>query len=284
MVPHLNLLCSTNASLLFAAATLIYSVRTTLSPASRLNVCCYVDDVLNSDQEKLKNFCNGLGNCSIRLITFDDLASEARRQLLDISMNRPPNWRSAFARLFLIDALDRHMERILYTDVDIVALQDISEASSLDLGGSAIGAVESPLKLFRGRVGAARYLNSGVLLIESNRWLAEEITQKCVFWMQQYGRQRAMADQDALNIAFQARDGSPTWHPLETAWNALPPLYLGQDDINYDPVPIETVKLLHYAGTEKPWKTRTHPHGHYYHEYARHVPFRPGKHGGGLYG
>ncbi len=50
------------------------------------------------------------------------------------------------------------------------------------------------------------------------------------------------------------------------------------------PVPIETVKLLHYAGPEKPWKTQMHPCGHYYHEYARKVPFQPGEHASGLFG
>lgn len=273
MSERLPLLCATNAGLVFATAVLWHSVRHR-APQAAFDVVCFLDDDVPDDEAAaLQQFGSDTLGFGVRLVRMRDLPPRSRRRLNDMTQGRRAVWRPALARLVLPDLLGDDVPRALYLDVDAIAVDDVSTAAALDLGGAAVGAVQAPLAAFRGRVGADPYLNSGVLLMDLAAWRAHDIGGRCAEWVVGNRGRSQMADQDALNVVLNPQDGDPRWHPLDPGWNLLTPLYLPRGPILYD-VP-DRVFVLHFAGSAKPWRQADHPFAELYAEHLRAVPLRP---------
>lgn len=166
---------------------------------------------------------------------------------------------STMDRLFLPQFLD-YADKVLYLDIDLVALADIDELYSFDLGEHAIGAratvfpgwssgfalgrmIEKQLdpegvRAFRNQflysqpMGFACF-NAGVQLLDLKRLREENFTGKLLQIVDTYG----VNDQFACNL-FAAGD----FVHLPNEWNHFP----SQEWI-------DTPKLIHYTGYIKPW-------------------------------
>lgn len=108
-------------------------------------------------------------------------------------------------RIFLPDLLPA-AARALYLDCDIVAADDLTPLAHVDLDGRAVGAVHNVP--YGGaddatRVGLdpmARYFNSGVLVMDLDRWREREITNRLVAFALAEADRLVFPDQDALNV------------------------------------------------------------------------------------
>ncbi|RZJ82727.1 MAG: glycosyltransferase family 8 protein, partial [Chryseobacterium sp.] len=98
-----------------------------------------------------------------------------------------------YMRLFFPWIVKKEVDRILYLDVDMIVLDDISKLYYSDLGDHIIGAVQDPkIITFDNEWGGIRnykvlgfdaktsYFNTGLLLIDVQKWNAAEISQKVV--------------------------------------------------------------------------------------------------------
>lgn len=164
---------------------------------------------------------------------------------------------SMWHRLFLPDVVDA--SRVLYLDVDTLALGDLAPLFAGDLRGRALGAVRNVFqpnhRWHAGELGLAprAYFNSGVLLMDLDRIRSEglmtrarELVSPGLEW----------PDQDALNLAFAGR-----WQPLHPRFNAQNGLFVNPGpardafgrlrawQARRDPV------IRHFEGSEanKPW-------------------------------
>ncbi|MCL2439749.1 MAG: glycosyltransferase family 8 protein [Alphaproteobacteria bacterium] len=114
---------------------------------------------------------------------------------------------------FLFPRLAPNVDKALYIDGDIVALNDVAKLFELDMEGKALAAApevgvnskESTRNRRRKKFGYSenhQYFGSGTLMFDCKKWREGKLLEKIVKIGREWGRALACPDQDALNILF----------------------------------------------------------------------------------
>jgi lipopolysaccharide biosynthesis glycosyltransferase len=135
----------------------------------------------------------------------------------------------AYGRILIPRIVPESVSRVLYVDTDTLVLDSLEPLWRADLEGKPLGAIQdyddgrngdydlqdsrSENSLYRGMPRVQKCFNSGVLLIDLDRWREQGISEKAFEYLRQYPKTPKM-DQDALNVAC---DGN--WKPLDLWWN-----------------------------------------------------------------
>lgn len=162
---------------------------------------------------------------------------------------------AAYYRISLSEILDSSVRQVLYLDCDIIINEDITELWETDFNGYAVAAVEEPhfdrhVDLFLPP--DALYFNSGVMLVNLDRWREERIGDKAHDFIRKHPDVLMLHDQDALNAVLCGK-----WLPLHPKWNLqtdmfdLRPLssYSGQAVAEAVAHPA----VIHFTTSSKPW-------------------------------
>ncbi|MGH9277958.1 MAG: glycosyltransferase family 8 protein [Acidimicrobiales bacterium] len=169
------------------------------------------------------------------------------------------------ARLHLSEVLPDDVERVVYLDADTLVLDDLAQLYALDLGSAGMGAVINQGSETRCLVidESAReypygaqppgYFNSGVLIIDMNKWRADEVTQQALWLYRRFGLKLHSPDQDILNIIFAGR-----WRSLPAKWNKMIEVHKKYDEHRTSYL-TRREGIVHYVGRVKPWH-REFPH------------------------
>ncbi|MEO5911965.1 MAG: glycosyltransferase [Pelobium sp.] len=164
-----------------------------------------------------------------------------------------PNDRSSFPisiymNIFLPRSLPYEIKKVLYLDVDMVVLDDISTLYHIDLGENIIAAALDRVKVLGASWGGvlnyeeldlnpkAPYFNTGVMLIDTQKWRANEVTRAVINAIDDNQKYSFFADQYGLNVVF----GKFPWLILPQKWN----------HISIEPM-ITKPSIIHYIA-EKP--------------------------------
>lgn len=165
--------------------------------------------------------------------------------------------KSMYLRLFLCDLIDPDVERIIYVDSDMLCMSSLFPLRDIDLKGMTVGAVRDAytrrLNDGGGIPGLREhsdidpqdpYFNSGMLVIDTDRWRRQDVTRRCLEYLDRYAHESRYPDQDALNFVLYG-----AWFRIPRAWNymmgwRLEPAYGG------DP---STAALVHCVGPTKFW-------------------------------
>lgn len=116
---------------------------------------------------------------------------------------------STYYRLLVGDILEDDITRLLYIDCDTVIRKPITELLDFDIddlvlaAGAEYGDLASNQRL--GMPDDAPYFNAGVLLINLERWRAEDIGLRCLDYIAEQGENLLWNDQDALNAILVGR-------------------------------------------------------------------------------
>jgi len=162
--------------------------------------------------------------------------------------------------LLLADILPPDIDRVLFIDADMLALDDISPLWQTPLNGATIGACpDLAVPLCSGPRGieewrqlgipeAHPYLNGGLLLIDLHRWREKQITPQVLDYMARSTRPPTFLHQEAMN-AILWND----WTSLDPRWNLLGsksgrPFEHPQSEAWRRP------GIVHFAGRMKPWR------------------------------
>jgi lipopolysaccharide biosynthesis glycosyltransferase len=154
--------------------------------------------------------------------------------------------RTAYARLFLGEALPPEVERCVYVDCDLLFERDVTELWATDLDGHVLGAVDNALwddpVRYQRRLGLANpaYFNSGVLLVDVVRWRASSVGERAILFARRAGDRLILHDQDALNGAL---DGA--WLRLAPYWNMW---------VIHPSMHADSRAVFHFMGAPKPWQ------------------------------
>ena len=151
---------------------------------------------------------------------------------------------------FLIPKLKPNINKAIYLDVDTIVLRDIVEFYNENLNGYIIGAIweesldESVNNILRKNImqfsQSHKYFNSGVLLIDCQKWRENNIEEK-LFSMDKMYPQRSTHDQDILNKCF-----DNNYQQLDKKYN-----YLNQDCFSLKAN--SDIVVRHFNGKIKPW-------------------------------
>lgn len=153
-----------------------------------------------------------------------------------------------FAPLLWHKYLKRVPERLVYIDSDTRVMTDAAELLTVGLDGNAVAAVHDSAVISDGRIGQlcrklsipedAGYFNSGLLVIDTARWLQDDLGNKALVILNEQRQVLTWNDQCALNKVLGGH-----WKALPFAWNKLA-----------GSAPMEWPEnLVHFAGTYKPW-------------------------------
>jgi len=185
--------------------------------------------------------------------------STSIRRALDQPLN--------YARIYLADLLPPSVHRVIYLDSDLILVDDIANLWSIDLHQHVLGAPEychanftsyftskfwnTPelSRTFQKRERPPCYFNTGVMVIDLDKWRMGGYTAKLEAWMRLQKRHRIyqLGSLPPFLLVF----GGEV-EPVAHRWNQHG---LGGDNIrglcrDLHPGP---VSLLHWSGKGKPW-------------------------------
>lgn len=168
-----------------------------------------------------------------------------------------------YYRLLLPMLLPNDIHKILYLDADTIVLGSVHQLFEVDLGCQSLAAVGDYAEdHHRNRLGLRRYFNSGVMLIDLQRWRQESVPVKCFQWTRSNPGMAELGDQCAINVVLHGQI-----KPLERSWNAY--AMSGKE------ADLTSASIVHYIGRVKPWQCYFEGgHGELYWRYLRVSPWR----------
>jgi len=165
---------------------------------------------------------------------------------------------ATYYRMLLGSALPESIEKVIYLDVDIIVLSDISELWQVPMNGYVVCAVSEPHQqagemldpgLMKG-VGLepnSAYFNAGVMMIDLVKWRQANLFERACGFVRQFGNLLRSWDQDILNCLLMNE-----WGPLEEKWNRHVDQLIKLDERDFDAYR-KTGGCIHFASAIKPW-------------------------------
>jgi lipopolysaccharide biosynthesis glycosyltransferase len=174
---------------------------------------------------------------------------------------------SAYLRLLLPEILPNHVEKVIYLDTDVIVKGDLKELWQIEIEHYALLAVQDAVHRFlhqaqhlkhldldaMGISSDHKYLNSGVLVINLNRWRAEAIADQVIEFLAHHP-ELPYPDQDGINLVLAGQ-----WKELEPRWNQVHVLHLFSA-WHESPYPqewfdeaVQHPAVIHFTGRPKPW-------------------------------
>ena len=197
---------------------------------------------------------------------------------------------TTWSRMYIGELLPLSVEKVLYLDCDIIVRGNLLPLWNLPLEDSLLAATEdlcsndqqlyTHLGLIYPPSDCTLYFNAGVLLINLNKWRAQNVSQQAIDIISQKGSSLKYADQDVLNIIAQGQVKyfSARYNLMEGLIREEIPLMrpVGYRDIDQE---IEHAVVIHFTNRVKPWSARSfHPYTHlfyYYYDKTRWSGERP---------
>ena len=169
-----------------------------------------------------------------------------------------------YLRLFMTEYLDPALDRIIYLDSDLIVRGDLSQLWRMDLQSAYVGGVPEPYSETQrkpfGFGPQDLYVNSGVLLIDLERWRRDNLLAAFVKFAIANQERLRSPDQDILNSVCRGRVLNIGF---EWNWQALFPRFapeeLGLTAEKYAELR-ERANIVHYTSRYKPWFYRWEPH------------------------
>jgi lipopolysaccharide biosynthesis glycosyltransferase len=159
-----------------------------------------------------------------------------------------------YSRL-LIPALLPNESRCIWLDSDVLVRRDLNELWNTDLAGLPVGAVTCYYVPTVGHAHGIPYVkeaiesptsphfNSGILLMDLDRWRSDNTDEKVAEFIKTYGSQMK-GDQDLLNAIFLNR-----WHACPGHWNDQEAFNQKSEAARAEPA------IRHFSGPLKPWNS-----------------------------
>lgn len=191
---------------------------------------------------------------------------------------------SAMWYRILLPELLGDVDRVLYLDVDTLALDDVAPLWEVDLDGMLVGAVTNVFETWRGRehtdrlgLDQAGYFNSGVLLLNLAEMRRSGTTAELRRVASEREEDLLWPDQDTLNLVL-----GPRRVALHPRWNVMNSVLLfdhaadvlGERETR-EARSAPAIRHFEGPGVNKPWaRGSTVPHREDYRTHRRATPWR----------
>ena len=182
-----------------------------------------------------------------REITFVEIDAAARKRLANFPRTIGLS-RAMYSRLLLPDLIPQKTGRLLYPDSDMVVRSSLRPLFAVPLNGHALGAVEDApeaVPVINARLGRppnTPYLNSGLLLIDLEKWRSANLGERSMAYIETTAH--GYPDQDAINLAL-----GTDWAVLERKWNLVE-----SEAARFPRSHYEKAAIIHFT-----WRKPNHP-------------------------
>lgn len=222
--------------------------------------------ISEKNKNQLRRICNKFGS-KIEFCYID--GSEFKDAPLSRFQSTEPYFRLLIPHLF------PELSKAVYLDGDILVRGDLGELFECDMNGYPLAACDdvSATKHMK-RLGLKSYFNSGVLLMDLEKWRRENLFDRCMNCLEKERGRLLFEDQDTINVAMVKKI-----HCLSITWNlfsiffskSLKPSF-------YSSLDIEKAKrkanIIHFAGIYKPFYCQnSHRINLMYFKYALKTPY-----------
>lgn len=131
-----------------------------------------------------------------------------------------------YIRLFIPYFIPDHITKVIFLDVDMIMLEDISKLWNTDLGQNIVGAVQDQFIQIVSRWGGVsnyeelgipadnKYFNAGLMVIDIDKWESADITNKVIKCIFEHKKHALFQDQYGLNAIL-----ALNWYALDPLWN-----------------------------------------------------------------
>lgn len=214
--------------------------------------------ITKESQSMLNSLAQRYGR-SLNFVALDDL----RQRLGEIETGSYDV--SVMLRLFMGEVLPE-VKRVLYLDCDTIVARPLGKLWNTDLQGRVMGAVMEPtiypkVKEMIGLGEQEPYYNSGVLLVDLERWRSERIQERVLEFWREKGEHLFASDQDVLNGVLKGRILTlPAEYNFFTNYRYFSYRTLTKRNLPYRTISREEFArakrhpaIIHYMGDERPW-------------------------------
>ena len=203
-----------------------------------------LDGGISKQNKKTISSLTDLRDCKIQFISIDQKTFASF--FLDYHFTK-----AVYYRILIPELID--VDKVLYLDSDVIVRKDISAFFNMKIADYYMAAIEdnSPLEQIQ-RLNAAglkiesgHYYNSGVLLINCDKWRKEGITKELISCIADNKKRILYPDQDMLNYFLQKKIKL-----VDRVWNfQLSPPYNSM----ITEKEISSAAILHFVTGDKPW-------------------------------
>lgn len=196
--------------------------------------------ITNFMEEKLKQKLDTLSKnykCSFHLYIINNLDKISQLKVSAHVSN------ATYYRLIMAEILPKHIDKILYLDSDVVVISPLEELYNIDLENYFIAASG-----FSGTLVKSKGFNSGVMVVNLEKWRNEQISTKVIDFATQNRDKLPYHDQSALNRVIKQN-----YLIIDRKWNFqvdLSPRKIQKPDDN---IALKNARIIHYIGSSKPW-------------------------------
>lgn len=182
---------------------------------------------------------------------------------------------AVYYRLYLPILLKSEISKILYLDSDIIVNQDISELWSVDINDKILGGIPELFNARNIEMGLppdSKTLNSGVLLINLNKWRESQLTNKLLDFIKKNPHKIKFWDQDAINAVL-----CNQWEELPIKWNLTCDYIYNKRKIKNSEISLSITNpsIVHFNQSFKPWHYKLrHPYKNLYYKYLKMTPWK----------
>lgn len=220
----------------------------------------------NNISEKNKRWIKSIidENSTVRFVKIDD---EFIRRNCILRADIPHiNSLSTYYRFLLADIITE--SKVLYLDCDVIVNKSLGELFNTDISECYIAGVRDSYEIENcQRLNLTQYVNAGVLLINSDLWRKDNISQKLLELSYENQKEILWLDQDVINIVLQGKIKY-----LNNLYNAqVSELKFGLTK-DFNKIADKAV-IIHYVGYKKPWQNNHFILSRYYYKYLLKTKF-----------
>jgi len=221
MKPLTIVVASDNHYVILLAA-LLKSIEDNIRKDQKINVYIIEDAVSEKSKKKLQRSVNG------EITTLNWLAMDiVIPKGMELPFDRSSYPLNIYMRLFIPYFIPEEIEYVLYLDVDMIVMGDVTSIFENELEDKVIAAVLDPRIITfdnswggvlnyeaLGLPGTTRYFNTGLLLMNTKKWREQNVTKKIIQCIDNNKRFANYPDQYGLNVVL-----ANQWFELDPLWN-----------------------------------------------------------------
>lgn len=267
----MNIFFSSNNNYSQHLCVSIASILINSLPIENFNFYILDGGIKDKNKEKILNL-KRIKNFNIEFIKIDDKLFKD----CDITSECMHISKQTYYR-YIIPKLKPQIKKCLYLDCDIVVNNSLNELWNIDLEDNYIAAVED-LSLITNddakRLEINHYFNAGVLLINNELWIKDNITELLFQNTLKIKDKIRWVDQCVLNYTFKDKVLflSPKYNLQHSAYKDTKYNIYSKDQIDFvKKFPI----IIHYSGSDKPWSKKCiHSLWKQYYKYLKYTPYK----------
>jgi len=164
---------------------------------------------------------------------------------------------AAYYRILVPGLLEPAITKIIYFDSDLIVRSNIRQLWECDLQNNIIGAVQEQISkshyVLLDIDPSLNYFNSGVMLIDLNKWREEAVESRCLDYLSKNKNIIKYWDQDVLNVILKKK-----WTDIGNRWNVAHKIYFAPYEYAYLSTEVihelaTNPSIVHFSGASKPW-------------------------------